>query len=333
MKQLQPPDISSVLSLIEAHMKYKHLNGPPRGFEIFHPSAFGACLRRMQYQRYAENNVSGLKMPESNADGNLIRIFDNGHTIHDKWASYWEDIGILKGVWQCSNPLCYIFDDNGSLKEDIKINENTYEDLNTRVYGKKKLKGVFKPEKCKCGNTDFIYHEVSVKDKDLNISGHADLILNFQHLDVDKYEDIGIGIADDNFPENDIVVDMKTTNSRKFRAVMNDGPPLSYRVQLTIYANLLDCEYGVLIYENKDNSKIAAFKIERSEDDIWPIIKKQSKLMQKMYDKQMLPPPRPDSKQDYECRYCEFKDICHSSDIWDDPDLDKKREKFYRKLL
>ena len=46
-------------------------------------------------------------------------------------------------------------------------------------------------------------------------------------------------------------------------------------------------------------------------------------------EKRSLPPPRPESKSDYECKYCEYMEICHASPVWDNPKLNEIRLKFY----
>ena len=59
------------------------------------------------------------------------------------------------------------------------------------------------------------------------------------------------------------------------------------------------------------------------------LIKKQAKLMLEMVDSKMLPPPRPVVKRDFDCNYCEYKEICHSSRVWEALNLDELRREFY----
>jgi hypothetical protein len=83
-----------------------------------------------------------------------------------------------------------------------------------------------------------------------------------------------------------------------------------------------------LVYENKDDSSTKIYKIDRN-PDMWNKIQEQAIKMNDMVAEQLLPPPRPVSKDEYECRYCDFQSMCHKSKVWDDPDLLAKRLKFY----
>jgi hypothetical protein len=85
---------------------------------------------------------------------------------------------------------------------------------------------------------------------------------------------------------------------------------------------------GIIIYERKDDSETRMFKVTRN-DEWWDVINKQSKLMLSMFEKKTLPPPRPLSKNDFDCKYCEFSSTCHESNIWNSPNLDELRRKFY----
>ena len=91
---------------------------------------------------------------------------------------------------------------------------------------------------------------------------------------------------------------------------------------------MLDLDYGLIVYEKKDDSEIKIFKVLRN-DELWNAIKKQADIMNKMFEKKSLPPPRPESKNSFECRFCEFSSTCHNSGIWDDDNLNELRSKFY----
>ena len=318
-----PDNVSNILKVIDAGIKYEHANKPPRGFLKYHPSAFGSCLRKMQYSKYSEMGI--IDVPEEQFAPKQIRIFDNGHSMHDRWVEYAEKCGILRGRWICSNSFCSKFDKNGNF-------DNSRELDRSRMYGGDDLLGVFKPEKCVCGCNKFIYQEISVDSEELNMHGHADMIWDFSNFDVSKYEEfIPINVSE--LPKKPIVVDMKSIKNQKFSQLSNFGPSLEYQIQLTIYANLLPVEYGLLVYENKDNQETAVFQIDKNTETIFNQIKKQAIQMQKISDKKLLPPPRPGSKDSYECSYCPFKKLCHKSSVWKDPDLDQKRKSFYGNLL
>lgn len=324
------PETQSILELIDTYCRWRKNNEYPRGYKIYHPSAFGKCLRNMQYLRYSEDGLKGMVLPSEDFSGKQIRLFDKGNKMHSRWAQYFEEIGILRGIWQCANPACKYVDDNGSISgvplESIMHRERP------RMYGKEETLGIFKPEKCICGCKDFVYHEVLVKREDLNMYGHADMILDFSNLDDKKFNDVKVTFDMSAFPKKPIVVDMKTCNDFSF-SKLSSGPDLAYQIQLTIYANILDCEYGVLIYENKNNSEAKAFRINKNTETAFAEIERQAKTMDEMAKHHILPPPRPSSKDCYECKKCLFRGLCLNSSIWDDDNLNKLRKEFYGSLL
>ena len=320
----------TVLELIDTYCRWRKKNEPPRGYSIFHPSAFGKCLRNMQYLKYSENGIKGMILPEEEFSGKQIRLFDTGNCMHNRWAKYFEEIGILRGVWQCTNPVCKFVTDSGTFSGTSIAG---YYKESPRIYGKEEKQGILKPKECICGCRNFKYHEVSVSSKELGMHGHADMILDFSALEKDKFDGIKATFDMTEFPSKPIVVDMKTCNNFAFSKLSTNGPDSAYQIQLVIYSNILDCEFGVLIYENKDNSEVAAFQINKSTDTAFAEVKKQAKTMIEMSNHNILPPPRPASKDCFECKKCQFRTLCHSSKIWDDKNLNKLRKEFYGILL
>ena len=327
---LVPPEISAITGVVDTYVRWKHVNGGPRGYEMYHPSAFGKCLRLMQYLRYEERGF--LKSKSSEIESKLGRLFDKGHNMHERWTNYFEDIGVLRGIWECTNPMCRnMLDDGGGLSPTAHFELEKLP--RPRRFGHDDKIGCFKPDKCDCGNTNFKYQEVVVRDKELNLYGHADMILDFSNFNSERFAGTSLAFNVDHLPTTPVVVDMKTANDYRFQQLMRSGPGLDYRIQLVVYANILDLDYGVLIYENKNNSALAAYKIDKDTDLIFSQIKQQAETMNNMTDLKLLPPPRPAEKADYECSHCSFKHICHGSKIWDDPNLHTKRKNFYGTLL
>ena len=331
----QPPEVTNLINLVNTHLNWKNQNGPPRGYEIYHPSAFGGCLRKMQYQRYAERGLITVdpKLPEPR----MCRIWDTGHSMHDRWAKYFEDIGVLRGVWECMNPFCGDYKDDGTLLCSTSNTEDRKEVKNRslsspRKYGLDNKIGCFKPDICKaCKCKEFKYHEVSVVDKELNFYGNADQILDFSNFNPDKYKEgnpVTMLFKPEDLPNKPIVIDMKTVNSFKFKKKLGAEPDFHYKVQITIYVNILDLDYGVIIYENKDDCSTKVYQVGKN-PDIWEKVKMQAIKMNSMVDKNLLPPPRPKSKTSMDCNYCDFSPICHESQVWKDPDLEAKRTAFY----
>jgi len=319
-----PPDVTSLMELVDTYVRWSE-NSKTRSYEYYHPSEFGKCLRASQYKRYAEKGI--IDMTENVIDGRTYRLFQKGHNMQSRWEKYFLAMGVLRGIWKCSNTACQ------------------------KIYGADDKLGVFKPDVCECGNKHFWYNEVSVEDKKLNMRGNVDLILDFSRFNAAIFGDkITKTFNEDLLPKTPIVVDMKTINERGFENLdkYHKPPGLGYQVQLTIYANLLDVEYGVLIYECKNDSRIRSYKIPRNEHTWFKLIQRQSEQLDEMtrIEKDgktlnLLPPPRPKNKSCYDCRGyptkgipgCPFKKICHTSGIWKDPNFDAKRKKFYGFLL
>jgi hypothetical protein len=341
MADFLPPDVLAVIDSVDTYLRWHDVNQAPRGHQRIHPSAFGKCLRQMQYERYEELGL--IQVPPEEKEPWLLRIFGNGHSMHDRWRQYFEDLGVLMGYWTCMNPFCAAWDDAGNAKDysiaDLMIDPDFFL-KNRRTYGRDELQGCFKPEQCKCGWKKFHYDEIDVKNDELNIYGHADMILDFSRLDKSKLEGVKNSCRIDSLPTGRIVADMKSINHFGFTDVAKGNPHDYYLVQLKIYANILQCDYGILIYENKNNQKVCAFKVEKDVDTLWPQIQNQMLLMRDMAEvvdeygsKLYLPPPRPVDQEDKDCGYCKYKSVCHSSGVWEDPDLDAKRRDFYGDLL
>jgi len=328
-----PEEVRAFNYLMDDYMQVHNKNGPPRGYERYHPSAFGKCLRQMQYYRYAQQGF--LPMPVQSVESNMLRLWEVGHHTQSRWEKYFSDLGIIRGVWRCVNPLCKSFKDDGSGYKSTEELDQSVLDIRPRVYGKEEKCGVFKPERCACGCTRFDYEEIHVEDKEMNLDGHCDMILDFSNLNMSKFEGFKTSFSADQLPKGIVVADMKTCNQYAWdNKVMKVGPSLEYQIQLTIYANILGCDSGLLIYENKNDSKTKAFKIPKNEDTWFPVIKEQARLMNEMVPHKKLPPPRSFTKSDYDCKYCPFAQTCHASKVWDDEmTLKEKRKKFYRNLL
>lgn len=83
---------------------------------------------------------------------------------------------------------------------------------------------------------------------------------------------------------------------------------LHHRSQLQCYLQTEECDAGSIIYvERGDICKIKEFD-DSLDDELWNSIKNHfSEVSQYMIDKE-IPPPMP--IEEWECKYCEFKDGC-----------------------
>lgn len=331
-----PPEIASLMGLIDTHLRWSELQkfAGSRSYKHYHPSEFGKCLRHQQYKHFVE--LGYINVEHVANSGQTIRTFDKGHNMHHRWQQwYFAEMGILRGVWKCANTMCLAFDNEGKFRWDALKEEQRTEIWKgrTRVYGEDDKLGCFRPDKCACGSTKFYYHELEVKSEELNFLGHCDIVLDFQKFDPEKYKSVRKNFNMLNFPKRPIVIDMKTVGDWQFKnQVQKLGVHKAYIIQLNIYMHLLDCEYGVVIYENKSDSITAPFKIDR-DDSIFDTVKEQATMMKALAEKRLLPPPRPLDESDYECSKCGFATLCHKSPVWKDPKLKQKRQGFYKNLL
>ncbi len=333
-KDYTPQEVIALMNLVDTYIRWRIVDDRgDRSYVHYHPSEWGKCLRQQQYKHYAWEGL--IKVKYSDPESEKHRLFDKGHNMHARWSNYFDEIGdVLLGKWKCKNILCYMFGDDGRCKSILKDESAlAFEKNKTRIYGEKDGP-IFKPKKCLCGCSDFEYLETSVSAPEFNIKGHADMVINCKNLKEERFKGIRITYNSKFLPLKDskVVIDMKTCGSNAWKnQIMAKGPHKDYLIQLTIYVHILDCDYGIIAYENKDNSKMKWFQVPRN-DEWWEIVRYQAKTMMEMTKSKKLPPPKY-SKTCYSCKWCEFRQLCHKSKIWDSSSLEKSRRDFYKSLL
>ena len=70
------PEVSSVMGSVDTFIRWREKNKEQRGYEIYHPSAFGACLRAMQYNRYVA--MGFIVCDGDDFDSRILRLFETG---------------------------------------------------------------------------------------------------------------------------------------------------------------------------------------------------------------------------------------------------------------
>lgn len=280
----------SLAELVKAHMIRKAL-GNERRFHIFHPSAWGSCLRKIAYQYYNDEAPFIEKTP-NDVDDRMERIFDNGHATHARWQNYLDQAGVLRGVWRCSNPLCY------------------------KHYGKGELLGIFNPSTirtgpergetrkdwvCECGSKERLeYEEATVKsDAKFNFTGHCDAIIDVRGTEFETGKfDI-------------FVADLKTIKDDMYSELKEPKP--EHVIQVNIYMWILGLSAAVVVYENKDNQALKEMFVPR-DDEMIEKIQQQSLWLQDKLSKKQLPfRPKEFSRSTFPCRLCEFVSFCYGS--------------------
>jgi len=86
--------------------------------------------------------------------------------------------------------------------------------------------------------------EIVVKSDSPPISGRADFLLTHEE-------------------HQEIVLELKSINDKGFKNLYSKPKP-EHALQLQIYLQLLDKAYGIVLYENKNDQKLKAFKVKRS---------------------------------------------------------------------
>ena len=265
--------------IVRPYMAKKALENPRR-FSYFHPSAWGQCLRKIAYQYYNDQKPF-MQRTSQDVDDKSERIFDNGHSMHDRWSKYLDHTGVLRGAWRCTNPMC------------------------GKVYGSGEKHGVFNPSaapdwKCACGSPKRLaYQEIHLASgKKYNFEGHCDGVVDVRNTEFAQ-----------NRPDIDIfVVDFKSAKDETFCELTE--PKREHVVQVNIYMWMLDLNAAVVLYENKDNQTLKEFFVPRDEKLI-ENIKEKAVELQEILAANKLPPKPPDfSRSKFPCCRCEFVRFC-----------------------
>ncbi|MFC1629782.1 PD-(D/E)XK nuclease family protein [Patescibacteria group bacterium] len=119
------------------------------------------------------------------------------------------------------------------------------------------------------------------------ISGRADVIIS---LDNELY-----------------VVDIKSMNSMIFRKLTSPKEENVYQLQL--YLHYFNIKKGILLYIDKDQQSIKEFLVNYDKGLVKSLIKDFQDLKTKI-DSDTIPPQMLDYPANWQCRYCQFKEIC-----------------------
>lgn len=257
--------------------------GDKRDYSHFHASEFDRCHRKIGYSYYESKGLFKIDPGTLKIDPRIQRIFENGHSMHDRWKNYLESTGALYGCWMCENWTAH--------SEPV-------------IYGKESKLGIPRPEKCSCGANKFRYIEVGFFDEETWWGGHTDAI-------------VGLAVISARFkgmPKQDdfIVVDFKSMRTEDFQCLHKPKP--EHITQIQIYMHLSGLNYGKFIYENKNDQSVKEFLVERDQPFI--DVKRAEAINLKHIlttlkdGKRVLPPRAHPDKNTFECRYCKYKNYC-----------------------
>jgi len=120
------------------------------------------------------------------------------------------------------------------------------------------------------------------------------------------------------------VVDFKSMNSMLFKKLAE--PKAENVNQIQLYLHYFKIPKGILLYMSKDTSELKEFLVQYN-----PVLAQgllqDLKVLNKKIKTNIIPPRLPDYPQNWQCQYCQFKDICSATDSGE-----VKWEKFKEKM-
>ncbi len=259
-----------------------------RDYKHFHPSEWYQCHRKIAYKFYEAQGYIEIDSAEMEISPQLQRIFGNGHSMHDRLGKNLQSTGMLRGRWKCANPVAHD---------------------KPKVFGEDEHLGIFKPDKCECGSTKFIYREVGFYDPETMLGGHVDAILDLRGRTIN-----GTYIPEDaTVRDSHLIIDFKSINSWGFKALAEPKP--EHRTQMQIYLYLSGLAMGKFLYENKDNQSFREFVVPEDKElikqktDEARFLKKVVTTLNSKGERTL--PVRPHKKDNNkECVECKFRAHC-----------------------
>ncbi len=107
------------------------------------------------------------------------------------------------------------------------------------------------------------------------------------------------------------VFDIKSINSVGFR---NLAQPKEEDVnQIQLYLHFFKIKNGLLLYVNKDNQELKEFSVNYNQAQAQSLLKNLTNLKEQI-DSDIVPSRIPDYPQNWQCRYCQFGEVCKMAD-------------------
>jgi CRISPR/Cas system-associated exonuclease Cas4 (RecB family) len=103
------------------------------------------------------------------------------------------------------------------------------------------------------------------------------------------------------------VLDIKSMNSMIFRNLTE--PKEENVAQLQLYLHYFKIPKGILLYVNKDNQELKEFIIAYDKKMALNLLASLSDLRKKI-DSEIIPPRLADYPDNWQCRYCQFREVC-----------------------
>jgi CRISPR/Cas system-associated exonuclease Cas4 (RecB family) len=196
--------------------------------------------------------------------------------------------------------------------------------------------GTYYHERCEelFGTTGLlIAPEVSFKVPELRLSGRSDVLIknflphesssNIIKLYVTEKvkdsegnvlkDDKGNDVEQDKLlyegPDNDvIIVELKSISDSGFKYLDRAGAKEAHKMQLMLYMHVMGIKQGLILYENKNTQEMKEFFIGYDAELSERIIEKVRAANSHVNAGTL--PEKEYQASDFECRYCDYKDIC-----------------------
>jgi len=115
------------------------------------------------------------------------------------------------------------------------------------------------------------------------------------------------------------VLDIKSMNSMIFRTLTEPKEENIKQIQLYLY--YFKISKGILLYVNKDNLELKEFMVDYSQAQAQFLLNTLTNL-KKQIDSNIIPSRFPDYPENWQCKYCQFREICNMGEAgemkWED---------------
>ena len=115
------------------------------------------------------------------------------------------------------------------------------------------------------------------------------------------------------------ILDIKSMNGMIFKNLVQ--PKEENINQLQLYLHFFKVPKGILLYVNKDTQELKEFLVDYNQTRAQNLLKQLSNLKSKI-DTGIIPSRIPDWPENWQCKYCQFKEICAMADggelSWED---------------
>ena len=208
-----------------------------------------------------------------------LNVFEEGHSIHNKWQTWLWKAGVLSGDWYC-------------------------ESCNHRW-------SAVAPTTCAmCSSTRIVYREVPIHNDEHRILGHADgLVVDKSGEALIEIKSVGIGTV--RFEKPGLYADYangQLTIDEVWKMIKS--PFASHIRQGNLYMHCTGVHTIIFLYEWKPTQEVKEFIVNYNEDIVNPILDNCKLVLNHL--ESGVTPSRPDwaAKTSAGCKYCPYIKEC-----------------------